>query len=201
MVTFNLTRQYYASSRDFGIADTNPADVRAIEVTFANDWNGAEATAGVGSGGLVWSPGSERAQLRAISSAGGELDVDNEEMADRAVESALEKAARRGVDVRVVMICSSGWESAFEALTASGVFVPTYAADASFYVHAKLILSGGRALVESENFSTTSLDRNRELGIIVTSPRIVLSLKATFERDYAGATCMSAQTSPARPLP
>lgn len=52
----------------------------------------------------------------------------------------------------------------------------------------KLILSGRRGLVESENFSTTSLDRNRELGIIVTSPKIISSLKATFERDYAGAT-------------
>ena len=188
ILTFNLTPQYYASSRDLGIADTNPADVRAIEATFANDWNGTEATAGDGSGDLVWSPGSENAQFQAISSARGELDVYNEEMADTAVENALEQAARRGVDVRVVMTYSSDWESAFEALTAAGVHVRTYAANASLYIHAKLILSGRRALVESENFSTTSLDRNRELGIIVTSPKIVSSLKATFERDYTGAT-------------
>lgn len=188
ILTFNLTSQYYSSSRDFGIADTNPADVRAIEATFANDWSGADATAGDGSGDLVWSPGSENAQLSAISSARGELDIYNEEMDDTAVENALEQAARRGVDVRVVMTYSSDWESAFEALTAAGVHVRTYAADASLYIHAKLILSGTKALVESENFSTTSLDRNRELGIIVTSPKIVSSLKATFERDYASAT-------------
>ena len=43
ILTFNLTPQYYSSSRDLGIADTNPADVRAIEATFANDW-GRRAT-------------------------------------------------------------------------------------------------------------------------------------------------------------
>ena len=188
ILTFNLTPQYYASSRDLGIADTNPADVRAIEATFANDWNDGDGVASDGSGDLVWSPGAENAQIQAISSARGELDIYNEEMADTAVENALEQAARRGVDVRVVMTYSSDWKSAFEALTAAGVHVRTYAADASLYIHAKLILSGGRALVESENFSTTSLDRNRELGIIVTSPKIISSLKVTFERDYAGAT-------------
>ena len=86
------------------------------------------------------------------------------------------------------MTYSSDWESAFQELTAAGVHVRTYAADASLYIHAKMILSDRRALVESENFSTTSLDRNRELGITVTSPKIISSLKATFERDYAGAT-------------
>ena len=188
ILTFNLTPQYYSSSRDLGIADTNPADVRAIEATFANDWDDAHATVRNGSGDLVWSPGSENAQIQAIDSARVELDVYNEEMADTAVENALEQAARRGVDVRVVMTYSSEWESAFEALTAAGVHVRTYAADAPLYIHAKLMLSGRRALVESENFSTTSLDRNRELGIIVTSPTIISSLKTTFERDYAAAT-------------
>ncbi len=45
ILTFNLTSQYYSSSRDLGIADTNPADVRAIEATFANDWNDGDRVA------------------------------------------------------------------------------------------------------------------------------------------------------------
>ena len=89
ILTFNLTPQYYSSSRDLGIADTNPADVRAIEATFANDWNDGDGVASDGSGDLVWSPGAENAQIQAISSARGELDVYNEEMADTAVENAL----------------------------------------------------------------------------------------------------------------
>ena len=70
--------------------------MRAIEATFANDWDDGDGVASAGSGDLVWSPGAENAQIHAIDSARGELDVYNEEMADTAVESALGQAARRG---------------------------------------------------------------------------------------------------------
>ena len=38
ILTFNLTPQYYASDRDFGVIDRDAADVPAIERTFAADW-------------------------------------------------------------------------------------------------------------------------------------------------------------------
>ena len=65
ILTFNFTPAYYASSRDFGVADSNaqdvghPPDVRA-------DWTGRRNAAPDGKD-LVWSPGSEPALLTLIA--------------------------------------------------------------------------------------------------------------------------------------
>ena len=50
-----------------------------------------------------------------------------------------------------------------------------------------MILTPQRAFVGSENFSYTSLESNRELGISFTTPALLGSLHATFDRDYSHA--------------
>ena len=62
ILTFNLTPQYYASTRDFGVIDTIAADAAAVRRTFDADWSGQRITAPNGAD-LVWSPGSEQAQV------------------------------------------------------------------------------------------------------------------------------------------
>jgi cardiolipin synthase len=187
ILTFNLTPQYYDSSRDFGVVDTIPADDAAIQQTFSADWNDRRITAPTGSD-LVWSPGSQSAQVGLIESATGWVDVYNEEMDSPAIESALEADARRGVDVRVTMTADSSWNSAFAQLTAAGVRVHTYAPSAALYIHAKMILTPAKAFLGSENFSTASMDENRELGLITSGATIRASLSSTFDSDYAKAT-------------
>jgi phosphatidylserine/phosphatidylglycerophosphate/cardiolipin synthase-like enzyme len=187
ILTFNLTPDYYASSRDFGVIDTIPADDAAIEQTFDADWDGRRIAAPTGSD-LVWSPGSEGAQVGLIESAAGSVDIYNEEMDSPAIESALEADARRGVDVRVTMTADSSWDAAFAQLAAAGVHVRTYAADAALYIHAKMIPTPARAFLGSENFSPTSMDENRELGVITADSTIRASLSRTFDADYANAT-------------
>jgi hypothetical protein len=186
ILTFNLTPEYYRSSRDFGVVDSIPADVAAIVQTFDADWAGQRITAPAGSD-LVWSPGSQAAQVKLIDSAAGWVDIYNEEMDSAAIESALEADARRGVNVRVTMTADSPWDSAFAHLTAAGVHVRTYAADASLYIHAKMILTSSHAFLGSENFSDSSMDDNRELGLITSDAAIRSSLSDTFDADYASA--------------
>ena len=58
------------------------------------------------------------------------------------------------------------------------------------YIHAKIICAdcsatAGRVFVGSENFSTSSLDYNRELGIITSDPSVVGPVEATVLGDYA----------------
>jgi cardiolipin synthase A/B len=186
ILTFNLTPQYYASDRDFGVVDSNAADVSAIERTFAADWSRERVTAPDGRD-LIWSPGSQQALTALIDSARGYVDVYNEEMDSAPVEQALEGAARRGVNVRVVMTYDSDWRKAFDALTSAGVHVRTYASDAPLYIHAKMILTPQRAFIGSENFSYTSLESNRELGIAFTTAPLLHSLSSTFNGDYSHA--------------
>jgi phosphatidylserine/phosphatidylglycerophosphate/cardiolipin synthase-like enzyme len=186
ILTFNLTPQYYASSRDFGVIDTIPADDAAIEQTFNADWSGRRVAAATGSD-LVWSPGSQSAQVELIESATAWVDVYNEEMDSPAIESALEGAARRGVDVRITMTADSAWDGAFTQLAAAGVHVRTYTADSALYIHAKMILTPNKVFLGSENFSAVSMNKNRELGLITSDATIRASLSRTFDTDYAKA--------------
>ncbi len=189
VMTLNLTSRYYATSRDFAVVDTKTADVAAIEQVFDADWSHTSISPSAGSGDLVWSPGAESEQIALIDSARSTLDVENEEMADSAITSALCNVARRRVQVRVVMTDEDSWREAFDALAACGVQVRTYAADAPLYIHAKEILVDGReAFVGSQNFSWTSLQDNRELGIVTFARVIVSRLGQTFASDFRGAS-------------
>ena len=121
IMTLNLTSEYYSTTRDFAVITTNQPDVAAIEQVFDADWtnSGAPATGPTGQN-LVWSPGAEAAIVSLIDSAQHSLLVENEEMDDAGVTNALESAARRGVDVDVVMTDSSSWADAFDDLTSGG---------------------------------------------------------------------------------
>ncbi len=185
ILTFNFTPAYYASSRDFGVADSNAQDVSAILRAFDADWADRRIAAPDGKD-LVWSPGSGPALQSLIALARGWLDVYNEEMDETDIEHALETDARRGVNVEVTMTADSSWDEAFSELAAAGVHVRTYAADAPLYIHAKMILTSTRAFLGSENFSDQSLFDNRELGIVLSTPSIIASLRHTFAADYTG---------------
>jgi phosphatidylserine/phosphatidylglycerophosphate/cardiolipin synthase-like enzyme len=188
IMTYNFTPQYYATSRDFGITDTDSKDIGAIESTFNADWQAQKITAPSGDD-LLWSPGSETAMIELINQANASLKIYNEEMADGKIVSALDAAAKRGVNVQVVMTDSSEWHANFRKLTGAGVQVRVYAASAPLYIHAKMILVDNRtAFLGSENFSIGSLNDNRELGIILTNAAIIKQLHATFSADFAGAT-------------
>jgi phosphatidylserine/phosphatidylglycerophosphate/cardiolipin synthase-like enzyme len=142
----------------------------------------------------VWSPTNAQASvLSVINKATHTLAVENEEMDDPAVTAALAAAARRGVNVRVVMTADSEWDAAFTDLARAGVHVRLYADNSStLYIHAKAIVadagrSGQRVLTGSENFSVASLDYNRELGILTSNKAVVAGISATLARDYAHA--------------
>lgn len=187
VMTLNLTPQYYASGREFAVIDSDQSDASAAESTFNDDWNATRSRAANGDS-LIWSPGSENAMISLIDSAKTSLDIYNEEMADQKIIDALAAAAQRGVAVRVTMTYETGWKSAFTTLKSAGVQVHTYAANAPLYIHAKMILADGtRAFLGSENFSANSLEKNRELGLIVTDPAVISQLSATFDSDFSSA--------------
>jgi phosphatidylserine/phosphatidylglycerophosphate/cardiolipin synthase-like enzyme len=113
-------------------------------------------------------------------------------MSDQEIVVALEAAAQRGVDVQVCMTDSSSWSSEFSALTHAGVRVYTYSPDAALYIHAKAIVADPgtgsiRWFLGSENFSSTSLDRNRELGVELDDASMGNRLASVIDGDVARA--------------
>jgi cardiolipin synthase A/B len=190
IMTANLTSEYYSSTRDFLVTDTRPADVSAIARVFNADFAHRSVHPGDGRD-LVWSPTDSQAQLLAlIDGARKSLLIYSEEMADTTVEDALIKAARRGVVVKVCGENTSGeYDSDFSRLAAAGVRISYYSSSHGFYIHGKVIeadygTSHARVFIGSENFSSTSLNRNRELGLMTASQKVMSSIASTFAADY-----------------
>jgi len=197
IMTLNMVSEDYAGTRDFAVIDTNRADIAAIVATFNADFAHRSITPPDGTD-LVWSPTNSQASILAvIDAAKHTLSVENEEMGDSTITDALAAAARRGVDVKVIMTAESEWDSAFSQLESAGVHVRTYAdSEKVIYIHAKAVVAdAGRSdeqvFVGSENFSTASLHYNRELGIRTANKGVISVINATLAADYAGATPFS----------
>jgi len=190
VMTANLTSRYYSTSRDFLLVDTNRADVAAITAVFDADFAKASVRPGHGSD-LVWSPTDSQDQLLGlINGARSSLRIYSEEMGDATVEKALVRAAKRGVDVQV---CGenedSEYDSDFAKLARAGVRISYYSSSTGFYIHGKVIeadygTARAKVFVGSENFSNTSLNQNRELGLIISSHPVMSAIASTFTSDF-----------------
>lgn len=189
--TGNLETKYASTSRDYWVRDTNAADVAAVTAVFNTDWGGSVPVPGTAPTGtdLVWSPGAAQRLVALIGSARTSVTIEAEEMDYQPAVAALQADARRGVDCTVIMTRQPQWLPALRRLAAAGVHVMTYAPNAQRYIHAKVIIVDSQtAFVGSENFSTASLDYNRELGIVTAVRSVVAPLVAQLKVDAAAGT-------------
>ena len=194
IMTSNFTRAALGGSsgssgtrnREYDIVDTNAQDVQTVINIFNADWN--RSSVQVNDPNLVVSPINSRNDLTSlINNAHKSLLVEGEEMKDSGIEDALTSAAKRGVQVQVILPSSSGSSSdsnrqGIDQIKASGVQVKE---DHQLYMHAKIIVADGQlAFVGSENISSESLDQNRELGILVSDSTVLNKLQQTFQQDW-----------------
>jgi cardiolipin synthase A/B len=194
IMTANLTSQYYSTSRDFLVTDTNAADVAAIVKAFNADYAHESVTPGDGAD-LVWSPTNSQTKLLAlINGATSSLRIYSEEMDDTAIENALVSAAKRGVDVQLGGENEDGeYDRAYTTLADAGVHISYYSNPDGFYIHGKVVeadygKSDAKVFIGSENFSNTSLNENRELGLIISNTTIMSSIATTFASDFKNGT-------------
>jgi cardiolipin synthase A/B len=190
IMTANLTSEYYSTSRDFLVIDSGHADVAAITTVFNADFAHRAVHSGDGSD-LVWSPTDAQDKLLSlINGATRSLRIYSEEMGDTTVEDALIRAAKRGVDVQVCGENESGeYDSAYSRLAAAGIHISYYSSSAGFYIHGKVIeadygTSRAKAFIGSENFSSTSLNENRELGLVISDHAVMSAIASTFAADF-----------------
>jgi len=190
--TGNFDNTYYATSRDYGVFDTDANDVAAIVAVFNADYTHTSITPSDGDD-LVWSPTDSQTHLLAlINGAQHSLDIEQEEFSNTALVNAIVADENRGVTVRVVIEDPSEYSSELSKITAAGGKVTGYSSSTGFYVHAKTVIadygySTAKAFVGSENFSSGSLNDNRELGMITTDSGVVTGLETTFGADFSGS--------------
>ena len=179
----NLTTSSFSKNREYDILDTNIKDVQEIRTIFIDDWQRKSFTQS--SPNLVISPNSSRKILTSfIQKSTKSIDIEIEDIEDGNIISLLSSKVKT-IPVRLIAPTLSQINSnntALMALQKEGVLIKTLA---SPYMHAKLILSDNtKAFVGSVNLSTQSLDKNRELGIILSDQKIIKKLSDTFSSDW-----------------
>ena len=180
----HLTKSAFTTNREFGVVTNRPDVVQSAAAIFEADWvRGAEPDPGP----LVVSPTNAREQVLAlVREAQVSLELYAEVLRDREMLDALAAAVERGVRVRVIVSPSADFAAEVDELAVSGVDIRL---SSSLYIHAKLIVADGeRAFIGSQNLSATSLDQNRELGVIVDDPVNLARLTRTFAIDFRSAT-------------
>ncbi|MDD2773729.1 MAG: phospholipase D-like domain-containing protein [Elusimicrobiales bacterium] len=190
---FNLTPAYFAKTRDYGYVTDNTAQVKEIKEVFDADWNYTAVSPSVPS--LAWSPVNARAKiLKVINSAKHTLVLEQLEALDKECVDAVIAAAARGVKVRFItarLVPYNGTEDSNKAprdrMNANGVEAK---AGTNYYYHSKMMLADyGTAaqtgFIGSINFSSTSMGKNRELGVVFTEPAFLTTINNAFESDWS----------------
>lgn len=201
IMTLNLTNASFVSNREYGLIDTNLADVKEIRQVFDCDWN--SVTPKLTNKNLLWSPVNSRDRLvKLIKSAKHTLSIETEGLADLVIEEMLVAKAKEGVDVKLIISPPSDM-STLKILVGNGVQVHLAGErkspnDDQLYMHAKMMVVDGdkSAYVGSENLTKNSLDFNRELGIKLSHSSddsngengIIKELNSVFEVDWANTS-------------
>jgi phosphatidylserine/phosphatidylglycerophosphate/cardiolipin synthase-like enzyme len=179
-----MTRAAFGRNREYMAVLTDPTEVADLAAIFEADWHRVEHLPTAER--LVVAPTNARDRLgELIRTAERSLDVEAEVLSDSATIRLLGEAAARGVAVRLVMSPDEFSQAGRAALARAGVQVRLLSDP---FMHAKMILADGRRLyVGSVNLSAASLDRNREVGVILTERPVIQLAQRTFERDWSEA--------------
>jgi cardiolipin synthase A/B len=184
----NLTASAFTKNREYDVLDTNPTDVSEVRTIFIDDWE-RKPYSPTQNTNIIESPDTSRqALITLITRATSSIDAETEDIGDMQMIDLLSQKAKT-IPVKLIVPTLKQLASnkdALDTLSAAGVQVKTISTP---YMHAKMIVSdGNKAYTGSINFSTQSMDRNRELGIIMTQLDDLKILQNTFESDWNEAT-------------
>lgn len=225
----NIGREYYSEWHDLMMRVEGPV-VRDLSREFNRSWRKAGPLGdfalfnGPGFHRRV-GPGTEGVPLRmlktdpvygnhtiheatvlAIRCARKRIWIENPYFAHDGIRRELQAAARRGVDVRVILPSKS--DSALMEAGNLATAADLIAAGGKVYryprmTHMKAMICDGWAQAGSANLDTLSMRINRELNLAVADPKIVGELeRVVFQRDFAASRLLRKRdtNSPLAPL-
>ena len=182
IMTLNLSWSALTRNREFAVVSTVPADVADVIRLFEADWTAEHYQP---RGDMVTSPDNSRVVHQTlIDSATTSIEIYAEVIRDADLRERLVEAAGRGVAVRILVPTSPSGDDLliYQELVSAGVEVRQLA-DA--YSHAKaIIVDRDQVFIGSQNLTQTSLDRNRECGIILRDRPNLDRIVAVFEADW-----------------
>ena len=187
VLTYNLTKAATETNREFAVIDRALSDVEEFRRIFLADWERKPYQPL--DPDLVVSPNNARLRILGLmDQARRELLVGVEVISDPEVVALLIEKRRAGVDVRVlvggVKKVAANIAPA-RALVDGGV--PTRSQGRP-YLHAKYVIAdGAAAYLGSINFSTNSLNENRELGLLIHDGGAIDTMRKVWLGDWEKA--------------
>jgi phosphatidylserine/phosphatidylglycerophosphate/cardiolipin synthase-like enzyme len=210
IMTANATEASYDSNREYLAVDTDPTDVAEAEAIFADDFaqSGYKSDSPTSTptvpGPLVVAPAPPMNSLpdlvALIGSAKQSVYAEVEEIDNTSIANAFVTAVKNGATVDFVVANLSentSGNAALTTITSGGGHVyiggaPEATSTATDpYIHAKaIVIDGTKAWIGSENFTTGSLEYNREVGVVFTTPAQVLAVQTAIKSDVASGTAL-----------
>jgi phosphatidylserine/phosphatidylglycerophosphate/cardiolipin synthase-like enzyme len=179
ILTFNPTRRNLHYARDFGVLVKDGAITSELNRLFDADWEGSAFTPT--DLPLVISAYNSRAKLlKLLKSATRSIHVMDAKLSDQEMMVTLLQKAAAGCDVKVI-----GRDIHFDEI------VPNFHARrlARYKLHAKCIVTDGYTFfIGSQNLRRTSLERRREVGIIIADEAMAHRIERVFDEDWTNAT-------------
>lgn len=147
-----------------------------IQLLFDADWKGRPLTADQIHPNILVCPVNCRSKIQSlIRGAKSSILIQNQYIED----PGLARILSRSKIEKQIIIASNDFSSDTLALFGEQARVLT-----SPYPHAKMMLIDDKYLVVSSiNFSTNSMDNNREIGVIVTNRDAIDAFKTRFTQD------------------
>ncbi|MBU2857718.1 GTP-binding protein [Acidithiobacillus ferrooxidans] len=179
--TANFDWSAFHKNREYLYVTRNAQVVNAANAVFNADWSNQRAPASAHRV-LVLSPGTSAAQLLQVIDQPGPIDVESEELGPYA--PILDALAAKGRDLRMILPANINSEDQRDVayLREHGCRVRLLSKK-PLYMHAKMIAGKALAFIGSENFTQTSLEDNREMGLLLDG-RDIEDLQAQFDRDW-----------------
>ena len=187
LLSFNFVHLDIDHSRGFGIITKSAKVVQEAVKLFEADLNRQTYTAGHNA--LVVSPTNARKQISAfIQQAKKQLLIYDPKIADKQIMRLLEDHAKAGLDIKII--------GSMAARSANLHVTPL----SSMRLHTRTIIrDGSQAFVGSQSLREPELDLRREIGIMVHDAKVVKTLLATFEQDWAASGFDEVKASLAAP--
>jgi cardiolipin synthase A/B len=180
LLTYNFTHLDTGRSRSFGIVTKNRNVVQEASRLFECDTKRQPFTSR--SNKLIVSPVNARKLLAAyIKGARRELLIYDVDLSDKEMLGLLEERQQAGVKIRII-----GHVARSSSLTARAL--------RRMRLHTRVIIRDCRqAFLGSQSLRKLELDSRREIGIVVSSPKVIGSLSTMFEDDWKASVVAGAR--------
>ncbi|MCD5380650.1 phosphatidylserine/phosphatidylglycerophosphate/cardiolipin synthase family protein [Candidatus Gracilibacteria bacterium] len=194
--TGNFTYSTFAHNRDLFLFSRDESTVAIFNKIFLKDYAGEEFQ--IYDDNIILSPYSSRSKfVTMIEGAEYEIKMYAQYLKDEKLFNILKQEAENGIKIEIIL-SKNGYESYSEENRICGDKASTdstcqkfvhenivvSAINDSAKMHSKAILVDEKYLfIGSINFSTSSMDKNREMGLLLSNTEIITKFLKVFEGD------------------